>query len=206
MPGSGKRKGGGIQRFGDSHSEGEKTGAPEQRPRRRAGALAGKIRIIEDGSDEGPLPDGGVADDLLGGSVVPASTDRIPEFDHSVLRNPELRRVAITAYRRLAKYWFLDNAEAAALLGVSPGTWQRIKDDRWTGSFNQDQLTRLSLLVGMFEALHTIFANDMADRWPRLPNKNELFEGKSPIAMMVEDGIPAMLIVLAHVRAIQQGY
>ncbi|HLY07149.1 MAG TPA: hypothetical protein VKR31_15495, partial [Rhizomicrobium sp.] len=70
---------------------------------------------------------------------------------------------------------------------------------------SQDQLTRVSALVGTFKALHLLFADGMADRWPQLPNKGPLFENRRPIDAMIEGGIPRMLDVRRYVDAVRGG-
>ena len=51
---------------------------------------------------------------------------------------------------------------------------------------SQDQMTRISALVGIYKGLHLLFADDMADRWPSLENSGPLFARRSPIVSMVE--------------------
>jgi hypothetical protein len=63
----------------------------------------------------------------------------------------------------------------------------------------------VSALVGIFKGLHLLFADGMADRWPTLPNKGPLFGGHSPVKVMIEGGIPAMLDVRRHVDALRGG-
>lgn len=121
---------------------------------------------------------------------------------------PERRRLSATALKafvRLAERWELGNGEASTLLGVSASTWDRIKAGRWDGELSQDQLTRVSALVGIFKGLHLLFADGMADRWPRLPNRGPIFERSSPIAAMVEGGIPRMLETRRYVDALRGG-
>jgi uncharacterized protein (DUF2384 family) len=77
---------------------------------------------------------------------------------------------------------------------------------RWENSLSQDQLTRVSALVGVFKGLHLLFADEMADRWMRLPNKGPLFENRTPIEAMIEGGIPIMLDVRRHVDALRAGF
>jgi uncharacterized protein (DUF2384 family) len=105
----------------------------------------------------------------------------------------------------IAQHWRLKGDEAAALLGVSPSTWDRMAAGKWEQSLSQDQLTRVSAVVGVFKGLHLLFADDMADRWARLRNKGPLFENRSPIDAMIEGGIPAMLDVRRHVDALRGG-
>src|SRR5690606_36427030 len=92
-----------------------------------------------------------------------------------------LTGTAVKAVLRIINIWGGSNAEGAALLGVSESTWDRMKAAKWDGTLNQDQLTRASALIGVFKGLHLLFADDMADRWPRLENRPPVFDRKSPI-------------------------
>ncbi len=117
-----------------------------------------------------------------------------------------LTPVAIEAYRALSDKWTLSNQEAAALIGVSGSTWDRIKRDGWEGStLNQDQLTRVSALVGIFKGLHLLFAGGMADAWPKLSNTGPLFARRTPIEAMIDGGIPHMIEVRRYIDAVRGG-
>ncbi len=116
-----------------------------------------------------------------------------------------LTATALKAYRRLAERWSLTTQEAAALLGVSTSTWERIKRGTWDSHLSQDQLTRVSALVGIFKGLHLLFADDMAERWPRLANTGPLFHRASPIDAMIAGGIPQMIEIRRYVDAVRGG-
>lgn len=116
-----------------------------------------------------------------------------------------LTPAALAGVIRLAEAWKLTGGEAAALLGVSASTWDRIRAGSWRNTLNQDQLTRVSALVGVFKGLHLLFADDMADRWPRLRNSGPLFENLTPIEAMAEGGIPSMIEVRRYVDALRGG-
>jgi uncharacterized protein (DUF2384 family) len=116
-----------------------------------------------------------------------------------------LSKVALKAYRRLVEQWSLTGQQAAALLDVSTSTWERLKQDGHDKPLNQDQMTRISALVGVYKGLHLLFADDMADRWPRLDNKGPLFARMSPVESMIRGGIPQMLDVRRHIDAIRGG-
>ena len=116
-----------------------------------------------------------------------------------------LTPTAVRAVKNLAVHWKLKGREASSLLGVSPSTWDRMNAARRENSLSQDQLTRVSAVVGIFKALHLLFADEMADRWVRLRNKGPLFENRTPIEAMMEGGIPAMLDVRRHVDALRGG-
>jgi hypothetical protein len=115
-----------------------------------------------------------------------------------------LSAVALKAFLALSGQWGLSNAQAAALLGVSGSTWDRIKRGQ-RPTLSQDQLTRISALVGLYKGLHLLFADQMADEWPNLPNDGPLFERRSPIEAMIEGGIPRMLEVRLYVDAVRGG-
>jgi uncharacterized protein (DUF2384 family) len=116
-----------------------------------------------------------------------------------------LSATALKAFRRVGERWRLSNPESAALLGVSQSTWERAKRGARAEALSQDQLTRVSAVVGVFKALHLLFADDMADRWPRLPNRGPVFDGLSPIEAMITGGIPRMLEVRRYLDAVRGG-
>lgn len=111
----------------------------------------------------------------------------------------------LEAFRRLTEIWALSNEEAAALLDVTERTWGRMKKPGWSGRVSQDQLLRLSALVGLYKALHLYFSDALADRWPRLPNTGPLFRGASPTGFMLAGGLPAILQTRDYVDALRGG-
>jgi uncharacterized protein (DUF2384 family) len=116
-----------------------------------------------------------------------------------------LTSVALKAFIALSEYWELTGAEAAALLGVSESTWDRVKRGTWSQPLSQDQMTRVSATVGIYKGLKLLFADDMSDRWPKLPNSGPIFQRKSPIEAMIEGGIPVMLEVRRYIDAVRGG-
>ena len=112
---------------------------------------------------------------------------------------------ALKAVMRLMEAWAGNNAEGAALLGVSESTWDRIKAGKWDGPLSQDQLTRASALIGVFKGLHLLFADSMADRWPRLPNRGPIFDRMTPIQAMITGGIPRMLETRQYIDGLRGG-
>jgi uncharacterized protein (DUF2384 family) len=136
--------------------------------------------------------------------AVQVETNERQGFASEVDRD-RLSAVALKAFRRVVVQWELTGQQAAALLGVSLSTWERLKPERQDKNLSQDQMTRISALVGIYKGLHLIFADDMADRWPRLENKGPLFGKTTPIASMIEGGIPQMLDVRRYVDAVRGG-
>lgn len=102
---------------------------------------------------------------------------------------------AIKAFLKMASLWELRDQDARQLLGgISNGAYYELKR---TGSriLDQDRLTRISLLTGIFKALNILYSKKLADRWVQLPNKNPMFGGETPLSCMIRGGVPAMLRV-----------
>ena len=130
--------------------------------------------------------------------------DSVQTFERAADRE-RLSAAALKGFRTLAERWKLTKSEAAALLDVSDLTWHGIEAGDSHPLLSRDQLVRVSFMIGIYQALHTIFADAMADRWPKLPNRNPVFRDQSPVVAMIKDGIPLMLEARRHVEAMQQG-
>jgi len=115
----------------------------------------------------------------------------------------EERAAIAKALVRIAEHWSLTNDEAAALAGVNVRTWSRMKDGSFRGNLNQDQMMRASLLVGLFKGLRLLFNGPLTYGWPKAANKG--FGGRTPVRMMIEGGIPAMVRVRNHIDALRGG-
>ena len=133
------------------------------------------------------------------------SAPRPPQTFADEADRVRLTPAAIDAIKSVAKAWGLSAQEASDLLSVSPSTWDRIRGGEWQQSLSQDQLTRVSAMVGVYRGLHLLFADDMADRWVRLRNSGPLFQNLTPIEAMRERGIPGMIEVRLYVDALRGG-
>lgn len=123
------------------------------------------------------------------------------DFDPQVVN-----RVAIKATSRLLTAWGIRDDPGARLAGVgSTRTWQRMKHENWAGGLSQDQLTRMSALVGLYQGLHVYFGKDLADDWVTLENNGPVFDGASPLDLMLEGGIPAIIRVRDYIDALRGG-
>ena len=111
---------------------------------------------------------------------------------------PERERLsasAIKAFFNIMERWSVRDADARQLLGgIASSTFYDFKrqPDR---VLEQDRLTRISYLIGIFKALHILHGEELADRWVALPNRNRIFAGRSPLAYMLQGGAPAMQTV-----------
>ena len=112
----------------------------------------------------------------------------------------KLSPVAIRAFFRLASHWKLRDEDARGLIGgISNGSFYQLKRGTTktanSKTLDQDKLTRISLLVGIFKALNILYGTKLADAWVQLPNTNPIFGGETPLAYMLKGGVPSMLRV-----------
>jgi len=117
----------------------------------------------------------------------------------------KLSPAAIRAFFRLSSHWKLRDEDARGLIGgMSNGSFYQLKRSatRALGiktlgvkTLDQDKLTRISLLVGIFKGLNILYSAKLADAWVQLPNSNPIFSGQTPLAYMLRGGLPAMLRV-----------
>jgi hypothetical protein len=109
----------------------------------------------------------------------------------------KLSPVAIRAFFRLTSHWKLRDEDARGLIGgISNGSFYQLKRATTKAdskTLDQDKLTRISLLVGVFKALNILYSTKLADAWVQLPNSNPIFGGRTPLAYMLKGGVPSML-------------
>jgi len=100
---------------------------------------------------------------------------------------------AVKAFLKLRELWELRDEDARQLLGgISNGAFYELKRNA-RGTLDQDRLTRISILIGIFKALNILYSKKLADRWIQLPNENPMFAGETPLTYMIKGGLPAML-------------
>jgi hypothetical protein len=106
-----------------------------------------------------------------------------------------LSKAAVPAFFKLTQAWQLKDEAARQLLGgVSNGAFYQLKRGQ-KKTLDQDKLTRISLMIGIFRALNVLYGGKLADSWVNLANANPMFEGASPLDYMLRGGVPALLRV-----------
>jgi uncharacterized protein (DUF2384 family) len=117
---------------------------------------------------------------------------KLPDLGDAATR-ARLSKPAIIAFFAVGDRWELRNEDAMALLGgVSHGRYYELKKNR-KGLLSQDELTRISLLIGIFKALNILFSQRLANQWASRPNSNAMFNNIPPLRLLVRGGVPAML-------------
>jgi hypothetical protein len=106
-----------------------------------------------------------------------------------------LSGAAIRGFFNIMTRWQVRDEDARGLLGgMTNGPYYEMKrqGDR---TLDVDRLTRISLLVGIFKALHILHSESLADRWVHLPNSGAVFNGSTPLDYMLRGGVPALVTV-----------
>jgi len=107
-----------------------------------------------------------------------------------------LSPTARKAFFKIISAWKIRDEEAKQLLGgISNGAFYQLKGGQSKTTLDQDRLVRISLLVGVFKALNTLYRQKLADAWISLPNSNPMFAGEAPLSYMVKGGQPAIIRV-----------
>lgn len=122
------------------------------------------------------------------------SAQTAPNLSDKVVQE-RLSRSAAPAFFKLSQAWRLRDESARQLLGgVSNGVFYQLKSGQ-KKVLDQDKLTRISLLVGIFKALNILYSRKLADSWVSLANSNPMFEGETPLNYMIKGGVPALVRV-----------
>ena len=115
-------------------------------------------------------------------------------------QDPAVRRrlsaPALRAFFAAAGQWALTATEERGLLGWPPSsTFHKYKSGD-AGVLSFDTLTRVSLVLGIYKALHILYPEPaFADRWMKMPNSNALFGGRPPLALALDAGLDGLFQV-----------
>jgi Protein of unknown function (DUF2384) len=125
--------------------------------------------------------------------------------------DPEQRRrlsgPGMRTFFNIAATWGLSVNEQRGLLGwPAPSTYHKYKSGH-VGTLSYDTLVRLSLVTGIYKALHILYPEpELADQWIKLRNSNELFGGGTPLRVMVDGGIDGLYRVRRLLDARRGGW
>jgi hypothetical protein len=148
-----------------------------------------------------------MASAILPSPVIPGY---IPEAAADLSDSATRRRLspaAVKGFLGIMEKWNLRDPDARQLLGgMSTGSFYTLKkevlkkeshkNDPKGRVLDQDTLTRISLLIGIFKALNILYSPKLADAWMTLPNSNPMFRGLTPLTYIVQRGQPGIV----HVR------
>ena len=115
-----------------------------------------------------------------------------PTLDLSSLYDREkITGGAIKAFFNIMTRWNISDEDARQLLRLQSSTYYKYKKTP-PKALDQDQLTRISYLTGIFKALNILHGEKLADKWIAMVNANPIFKGTTPLDYMIKGGTPAM--------------
>ncbi|MFP5234313.1 MAG: DUF2384 domain-containing protein [Acidobacteriota bacterium] len=117
-----------------------------------------------------------------------AELSQAPDFGDEAVRR-RLGPTGLTGFRKILEAWGATGEETRQLLGLAPGT---SPDELDPERLSQEQMVRISYVIGIYKALHTYFGKHMADRWVGLPNRDARFGERRPLACMAQGGVEAL--------------
>lgn len=130
---------------------------------------------------------------LLPDYVPGYATEKVVDLSQAETRR-RLSPAAIKGFLAMVEKWSLRDPDARQLLGgMSNGSYYGLKKDARV--LDQDTLTRISLLLGIFKALNILYSKKLADAWITLPNTNPIFRGQTPLDYILQRGLPGMMTV-----------
>jgi hypothetical protein len=104
-------------------------------------------------------------------------------------------------FLKIAEVWNLSDREQIDLLALDDlaalEQFRQPSDEPLLGNV----LLRISYVLGIYRALHTLLPHDAADSTVRRPNKNELFGGKSALDLMTSRDLADLAKVRAYYDA-----
>ena len=102
----------------------------------------------------------------------------------------------------LARVWTLNDANLLQLLGLAdPGEIMRLREDL-PEALHHEVLERLAMLLDILQALRTLLPRaDAADTWIKRPHEAPLLGGRTPLNLMLDEGLAGIRAVRAHLWA-----
>lgn len=123
--------------------------------------------------------------------VVPGfQFESVPDLSKVETRE-RLSQPAIEGFFAIVDKWHLKMDQAASLLGGIPrSTLYKMKTVAST--LNQDQLMRISYMVGIYKALNILLPQGAANDWMTKLNHDYLFGGDRPLDYVLREGLPGL--------------
>jgi hypothetical protein len=119
------------------------------------------------------------------------------------LEKMEPQRVATAALQcffNISERWGITDEQQRTLLGDPPeSTFFEWKSTKSAEKLDSSVLVRISYIMGIYQALHTIYSDDaVGDGWLRRPNDNPLFEGHQPISRLTSGEVSDLQLIRQH--------
>jgi uncharacterized protein (DUF2384 family) len=126
----------------------------------------------------------------------------------AAIREPAAGRlsgVAAKTFAKLASAWKLSLGEQCAAMGnVSKQTIYNWRQHPERARLSDDQLDRVSYLIGIYKALHILFTRpEQADGWIRRPNAAAPFGGKPAAELLFSGRMDGLITVRRYLDGVR---
>ena len=125
---------------------------------------------------------------------------------NTATKRRDMGAAAMRTYPNISRRWGLKESEAALLLGVPDSTYRRWKQTPEQARLDANHLERMSLILGIYKALHILLPNQgAADSWLKRANSNPLFAGHTPMERLLSGHVSDLYVVRQHLDAARGG-
>jgi|GEM_PF-3260936 hypothetical protein len=131
-----------------------------------------------------------------------------PHYTKDDLR--DMGNIGFKVFMGIKEQWNLSPSQCMALLGLEDSnrsTWSlwlaRFRSGKDIGSFDRDQLERLSHLAQIHRGVISAFPDDRHGLgWLAAPNANPVFQGKAPLERLLAGGMRDLAAVQSYLEAV----
>lgn len=103
---------------------------------------------------------------------------------------------ALRTFFRIAERWGLSTGEQQRLLGSKASTYFKYRRDPGGAKLSRDTLERISYILGIYKALQILLPRkEAADKWIRSANAAAVFNGRSPLELMLGGRVSDLYLV-----------
>ena len=118
-------------------------------------------------------------------------------------RAVSLGESGIRTFEQIADRWRLTRGEREAVLGLPRSTYARLRGKPAGANLDRSTLERLSLIFGIYKALHVLFSDDeRADTWIDRPSAAF---GDQPARVRITSGLISDLVSVRHYLDVARG-
>jgi uncharacterized protein (DUF2384 family) len=96
--------------------------------------------------------------------------------------------------------WNCSNHEVITLTGLTPHCWLKMRNGEFGGSLTQGQTARISKIASISTDL-LVSQGGRGGDWLRLPNISVHYAGKSPMDLMLTQGLQGLTAVAELLKA-----
>ncbi|HEY8298595.1 MAG TPA: antitoxin Xre-like helix-turn-helix domain-containing protein [Candidatus Baltobacteraceae bacterium] len=103
---------------------------------------------------------------------------------------------ALRTFTRIAELWDLKSNERQRVLGVARSTYFAYLKEPDRARLSADTLERISYVLGIYKALQVLLPRrEAADAWIRRANSAPVFNGNSPLELMLGGKVADLYLV-----------